>query len=155
MSWDRAQGFAEWLSNATSKRYRLLSEAEWEYCCRAGSETDYSTGETISLHQACYASNRTEEVSRYEPNEFGLSDMHGNVWEWCKDLWHSDYFGAPTDGSAWLACGEQSRLVRGGSWQEVDDEEHETPSYLRSAVRYPYAPATRRTTIGFRVAREL
>lgn len=81
--------------------------------------------------------------------------MHGNVWEWCEDRWHDDYANAPVDGSAWLAGGERSRIVRGGSWEEMDDEEPQKPWYLRSAVRYSYAPSTRSPMIGFRVARDL
>ncbi len=100
VSWDDAKAYVEWLSQQTGKSYRLLSEAEWEYACRAGTTTRYSVGDTITDKDANFASNvgKTTEVGSYEPNAWGLYDMHGNVWEWVEDVWHETYEGAPDNG---------------------------------------------------------
>jgi formylglycine-generating enzyme required for sulfatase activity len=88
-------------------------------------------------------------VGSFKPNEFGLYDMHGNVWEWCEDVWHANYNGAPTDGSAWLQGGaESSRVVRGGSWYDI-------PRNLRAASRGWYTTVIRDGYLGFRLARTL
>ncbi|WP_414588907.1 formylglycine-generating enzyme family protein [Scytonema sp. PCC 10023] len=130
------------LSQHTGKPYRLPSEAEWEYACRAATTTPFHFGETITSELANYDAESTygagvKGVSRGETtpvgsfgvaNAFGLYDMHGNVWEWCADHWHSNYKGAPTDGSAWLDDNDDDRVVRGGSWYRV-------PEYCRSACR--------------------
>ena len=116
VSWDNAVAFCEKLSQITGKTYRLPSEAEWEYACRAGTTTPFHFGETITTDLANYNGNftygqgpkgvyrsQTREVGSFGvANNFGLYDMHGNVWEWCQDNRHSNYEGAPTDGSAWL-----------------------------------------------------
>ena len=117
VSWYEAIEFCNRLSKHTGRTYRLPSEAEWEYACRAGTTTPYYFGQSISAKQANYDGRyeSTTEVGRFPPNTFGLHDMHGNVWEWCLDDWHDSYQGAPTDGSAWLADGER-KIIRGGSW---------------------------------------
>ncbi|HEC84091.1 MAG TPA: formylglycine-generating enzyme family protein, partial [Thioploca sp.] len=104
ISWHDAVEFCQRLSEKTNREYRLASEAEWEYACRAGTTTPFYFGETITTELANYSMSRgeTTDVGSFPPNAFGLYDMHGNVWEWCADLWHENYNGAPTDGSAWL-----------------------------------------------------
>lgn len=165
ISWKDAKAYVEWLAKETGKPYRLPSEAEWEYACRAGTTTPFSFGETITTNQANYDGNytygkgpkgeylqRTTEVGSYPENPWGLFDMHGNVWEWVEDVWHDDYQGAPTDGSAWTegkgTKSSRSRVVRGGSWNYF-------PRFLRSADRDVAGPDDRSDIIGFRVARTL
>ena len=129
VSWNNAQVYAKWLSRKTVHNYRLLTEAEWEYVARAGTTSTYYFGDTISTTQANYSSAGTVQVGSYDPNEFGLYDVHGNVWEWVEDCWHVNYGGAPTDGSAREKCSSTTEIVRrGGSW--FDDFEE-----LRSANR--------------------
>jgi formylglycine-generating enzyme required for sulfatase activity len=130
VSWRDAVEFCDRLSNHTQRPYRLPSEAEWEYACRAGTTTPFHFGETITTDLANYNGNytygngskgvyrkETTEVGSFKiANEFGLYDMHGNVWEWCQDDWHNNYEGAPTDGSAWISDDAKSdKLLRGGS----------------------------------------
>jgi len=159
VSWNNAVAFCEKLSQRTGKTYRLPSEAEWEYACRAGTTTPFHFGETITTDLANYNGNytygqepkgvyrrETTEVGSFGvANNFGLYDMHGNVWEWCQDNWHSNYEGAPIDGSAWLGIEKNTntRLLRGGSW--VND-----PDYCRSAFRYTFNLAYD-YELGFRV----
>jgi formylglycine-generating enzyme required for sulfatase activity len=147
VSWNNAVAFCEKLSQRTGKTYRLPSEAEWEYACRAGTTTPFHFGETITTDLANYNGNftygqgpkgvyrsQTREVGSFGvANNFGLYDMHGNVWEWCQDNRHSNYEGAPTDGSAWLDIewNANAKLVRGGSWVF-------NPGNSRSACRYDY-----------------
>jgi formylglycine-generating enzyme required for sulfatase activity len=160
VSWDNAVAFCEKLSQKTGKNYRLPSEAEWEYACRAGTTTPFHFGETITTDLANYSGNytygggiegiyrgETTEVGSFEvANNFGLYDMHGNVWEWCQDSWHSSYKGAPTDGSAWLDTEENTyfKLLRGGSCDGI-------PGYCRSACRFNYNLVSYYYNIGFRV----
>ena len=102
--WRDAVYYCDWLSRQTDKLYRLPSEAEWEYACRARTTTRYSFGDAITPKDANYAESKigkTTEVGSYPPNPWGLHDMHGNVWEWVEDVWHDSYNGAPVDGSAW------------------------------------------------------
>ncbi len=148
VSWQDAKAYVEWLSRKPGPCYRLLTEAEWEYCCRAGTTTAYSFGNGITTQQAHYNSLRTASVGSYPPNAFGLHDMHGNVWEWTEDCWHYDYNGAPSDGSAWTSgeCGQ--RVLRGGSWLGH-------PWSLRSAGRSGYDSGGRILNSGLRVARTL
>jgi formylglycine-generating enzyme required for sulfatase activity len=159
VSWDDAVAFCQKLSQRTGRNYRLPSEAEWEYACRAGTTTPFHFGETITTDLANYNGNYTYEqepkgVSREKTtevgsfgvaNNFGLYDMHGNVWEWCQDHWHSNYEGAPTDGSAWLDIEKHTnrRLLRGGSW-------HGFPFYCRSAARGNYSDNSH-SAFGFRI----
>ena len=162
VSWDDAQSYVEWLSAETGERYRLLSESEWEYAARAGTRGPFHFGSTISTDQANYDGNYTygsgrkgvyrEEtvpVGSFPSNDFGLHDMHGNVWEWVEDCWHDSYASAPADGSAWTSGGDCSRRVlRGGSW-------YFEPWLLRSANRSRYFTGNRNHYYGFRVARTL
>lgn len=150
VSWEDAQAYVAWLSEKTGQPYRLLSEAEWEYACRAGTTTRYSWGDDITSEHANYGwkVDQTTEVSSYPPNPWGLHDMHGNVWEWVEDCWNKTYVGAPNDGSAWLNGECDVRIRRGGSW--VDPLEH-----LRSASRWRSLTDDRFTNVGFRVARTL
>jgi formylglycine-generating enzyme required for sulfatase activity len=152
VSWNDAVEFCARLSAQTGRDYRLPTEAEWEYACRAGTTTPFHFGETISSELANYGGSAGERRGETTPveqfgvaNAFGLSDMHGNVWEWCQDHWHENYEGAPTDGSAWLEGGDSSRRVRrGGSW--IID-----PRFCRSAFRYRYVPDYYFYVLGFRV----
>ncbi len=135
VSWEDAKAYAAWLSQKSGKVYRLLSEAEWEYCCRAGTKGKYAFGESIAKQQAQFSEGEygsagsTVDVGLFQPNAFGLYDMHGNVWEWCEDTWHPNYQGAPTNGSVWQGGDPSSRVLRGGSWNYP-------PDYLRSAYRF-------------------
>jgi formylglycine-generating enzyme required for sulfatase activity len=143
-SWNDATEFCARLSQLTRRDYRLPSEAEWEYACRASTTSPFHFGETITPELANYDWDKnyaaievaqkkdfegTTPVGQFRvANAFGLYDMHGNVWEWCLDHWHSSYEGAPTDGSAWLSDKKDAnRVLRGGSW--IYD-----PRYCRSAV---------------------
>ena len=159
VNWADARSYAEWLSERTGERYRLLSEAEWEYAARAGTTTPFHTGATISTDDANYrrrdgtARGRTLPVGSFDANAFGLHDMHGNVWEWVQDCWHNGYAGAPKDGSAWeLPVGADRecsvRVLRGGTWDEG-------PWLLRSAYRGRAQAEIRASQAGFRVARTL
>ena len=134
MSWDDAVEFCNRLSAYTGRDYRLPSEAEWEYACRAKTVTPFHFGQTITPELANYFSSvayrnaptaespgRTTPIGQYPPNTFGLYDMHGTVWEWCLDHWHGNYEGAPTDGTAWLDKDKSqeegaTHVLRGGSW---------------------------------------
>ena len=125
VSWEDAVEFCKRLSKQTEKEYRLPTEAEWEYTCRAGTTTLYHFGENITDKLANYDNNidETTSVGKYPPNAFGLYDMHGNVWEWCQDNWHDNYKNAPTDGSTWLSRENNFlRVLRGGSWNNNSDE---------------------------------
>lgn len=167
VSWNDAKAYVDWLSRKTGKRYRLLSEREWEYAARAGTTTRYSFGDRESelcdyansadssttydwRNQSCSdgVAATTAEVGRYKVNPFGLHDMHGNVWEWVEDCWNDSYQNAPTDGSAWTTGKCDDRVLRGGSWLSPAAD-------LRAAKRGSYKLDTRLPAIGFRVAREL
>lgn len=159
VSWQDANKYAEWLSRKTGKNYRLLTEAEWEYVARAGTTTAFSFGNRITPTQAnydarvSYAGSPTRArglgllpVGSNAPNNFGLHDVHGNVSEWTEDCYHSNYNGAPSDGSAWIS-GDCGRRVRRGGALNVG------PSALRSASRSDAPLDLRYPEIGFRVAR--
>ncbi|MGJ7916345.1 SUMF1/EgtB/PvdO family nonheme iron enzyme, partial [Massilia sp. LXY-6] len=162
VNWYDAQDYLRWLTEASGRRYRLPSEAEWEYACRAGTNTAFSFGDTISPEQANYDGNftynggargayrrGTTPAGMFPPNPWGLFDMHGNVWEWVQDVVHDNYEGAPLDGSAWEEGGDQARrILRGGSWLY-------NPRYLRSALRNGFSSALSNDIVGFRVVREL
>jgi formylglycine-generating enzyme required for sulfatase activity len=171
VSWDDAQNFINKLNESKDGfRYRLPTEAEWEYACRAGTAGDYAR---VLDSMAWYANNsgnsyigadaiwkndqsnygtrlinngdQTHQNGTKQANGFGLYDMHGDVWEWCEDWYHPSYDGAPSDGSAWLSGGKQKyRVLRGWSW--VDD-----PADLRSALRSWGTPVVRSVNFGFRV----
>ena len=143
VSWNDAVKFCKKLG----KNYRLPTEAEWEYACRAGRTTPYFFGESITREQSNYDSDSTTDVGSFSENDFGLYDMHGNVWEWCLDHWHDNYQGAPTDGSAWPSENDGRRLLRGGSW-------FSDPWDCRSAYRSRYEPDIQYYGFGFRVVCE-
>jgi formylglycine-generating enzyme required for sulfatase activity len=152
VSWNDVQQFIAELNQKTKQKYRLPSEAEWEYAARAGSATEWSYGNDVSKlgNYAWYAQNsglEAQAVGKKLPNAFGLFDMHGNVREWTQDCWHETYAGAPTDGSAWTTgCSSNDRVIRGGS-------SISTPAGLRSAFRNWLAPNVRLNSNGFRLAR--
>jgi formylglycine-generating enzyme required for sulfatase activity len=155
VSWDDAQAFCKKLSQLTGKTYRLPTETEWEYACRAGTTTRYYFGDDANQlgDYAWYDGNSqgtTHPVGQKKPNGWGLYDMSGNVWEWCEDDWHDNYIGAPTDGSAWFITNDnrsQSRkCLRGGSWSSNN------PNGCRSAFRlYNVRRDYRYIYLGFRV----
>ncbi|MEO8435945.1 MAG: formylglycine-generating enzyme family protein [Pyrinomonadaceae bacterium] len=130
VSWDDAQKFIQRLNQTNDGYvYRLPTEAEWEYACRAGTTGDYAGNLSEMAWYADNSGNRTNPVGQKRPNAFGLYDMHGDVWEWCEDWYHETYAGAPTDGSAWLSGGKHEyRVLRGGSWGR-------NAALLRSALR--------------------
>ena len=153
VSWNDAQKYVQWLSKKTGNKYRLPSEAEWEYAARAGTETNYSWGKDIGSNNANCLSGCGDSfeflspVASFSANKFGLFDMHGNVWEWVEDKWHRNYNGAPSGGSAWVSGSGSNRVLRGGSWSYA-------PRYLRSADRIFNAPDNRYDNIGFRPAQD-
>ncbi|MDJ0636340.1 MAG: SUMF1/EgtB/PvdO family nonheme iron enzyme [Xenococcaceae cyanobacterium MO_188.B29] len=157
ISWDDAKEFCHQLSQQTGTEYRLPSEAEWEYAARAGTKTPFYFGATVTGKLANYntskqyeaeATEKSQEkitkVGIFPPNNFGLYDMHGNVWEWCEDDWHKDYNGAPIDGSAWLSSESRGKVVRGGSY-------FYDPDICRSAYRSRDRYVFDLGSIGFRV----
>ncbi|MEL7334225.1 MAG: formylglycine-generating enzyme family protein [Cyanobacteria bacterium J06560_2] len=170
VSWLEAVEFCDRLTLHTGRQYQLPSEAQWEYACRAGTKTPFHTGETITSELADYVSTyryKAEPAGRYRqstlpvgkflPNAFGLHDMHGNVWEWCADSWHTAHRYAPQKGRAWVVSKQATqqatqqvkqqaiqRAIRGGSWSD-------TPEKLRSASRSGYVETGLNRTIGFRV----
>jgi formylglycine-generating enzyme required for sulfatase activity len=153
VSWDDVQEFVKKLNaKEGTDKYRLPSEAEWEYACRAGTTTRYSFGDSESNlgEYAWYDDNsggETHPVGQKKPNPWGLYDMHGNVWEWVQDTWHSDYDGAPSDGSAWAGSGAY-RVYRGGSWNDL-------ARYCRAAYRYFNVQGYRSSYLGFRLVKEV
>jgi formylglycine-generating enzyme required for sulfatase activity len=159
VSWFDVEEFCLRLVQHTDRAYRLPTEAEWEYACRAGATTPFYFGKTLTTEIANYKGTETyaggpegeyrketTEVDHFDiANAFGLSDMHGNVWEWCQDHWHDNYEGAPADGSAWLTeNNEASRVRRGGSW-------FYDPGDCRSASRIINGPGYCFINLGFRV----
>jgi formylglycine-generating enzyme required for sulfatase activity len=158
VSWEEAVEFCQRLTKLTGRAYQLPSEAQWEYACRAGTITPFHFGETLTLDLANYNGNRTfadeskgkyrgetTPVGQFPPNGFGLYDMHGNVWEWCKDDYHPNYEGnPPLDGSAWSEGDSGTKILRGGSWDN-------NPEYCRSAIRSNYYRDVRGSYYGFRV----
>jgi formylglycine-generating enzyme required for sulfatase activity len=167
VSWNDARSYAQWLSKKTGRRYRLPTEAEWEYAARAGSVSARYWGEEPV--QACQFANVADQsrfqtwgfgqkhectdghyytapAGGYAPNRFGLYDMLGNAWEWTEDCWNASYAGAPADGSAWLTGDCAQRVARGGSWTTV-------PRFARSASRHKNSADHRDNLTGFRLAR--
>ena len=148
VDWMQASTFSRWVGG------RLPSESEWEYACRAGTETPHFGGSSESdVERVGWCSRErfegTKRVGQKDANSFGLHDVYGNVWEWCEDYWHDNYTGAPADGTAWmsLAAGKH-HVVRGGGW-------YSTAGGCRSAYRYHWRTYFRRGDIGFRPARSL
>lgn len=155
VSWHHAKAYAAWLSEKTGYKYRLLTEAEWEYAARARSQTDFSWGENVGVAKANCNGCRSRwdnvqaaEVGKFPPNDFGIHDMHGNVAEWVEDCWEDNYESLPSDGSARTKGKCMLRVVRGGAWNL-------RPMYLRSAARDCYHPDDQLNTVGFRVARTI
>ncbi len=148
VSWHDAESYAKWLSEKTGKGYRLLSEAEFEYAARAGSKTRYWWGDTISKSQANYQGSKTVPVKTFQPNRWGLYQVHGNVWSWTEDCWNENYHNAPDNGAAWTTGDCGPRVLRGGSWNFV-------PMDLRSADRFRNDAGSRYGYYGFRLARTL
>ncbi len=158
VSWYDAVEFCDRLSQYTGKKYRLPSEAQWEYACRGGTNTPFFCGDIITTDVANYDGRKgygikgsgkylkkTTPVTTFCANPFGLYDVHGNVWEWCQDHYAPNYQGKPTDGSAYRSMmSNQPRVVRGGSWSL-------TPDYCRSAKRSSYTPESSYNFVGFRV----
>ena len=158
VSWYDALEFCQRLSHHTGKNYRLPSEAEWEYACRAGTSSPFHFGQMITTEVANYdgsayvdgpsgkSRGKTTSVNELNhANAWGLSDMHGNVYEWCEDHWHRNYSNAPTNGSTWVTGGDsRRRVIRGGSW--IID-----PRFCRSAYRDFINPDFRSDDIGFRL----
>ena len=158
VSWFDANAFCERLSKTARKPYRLPSEAEWEYACRADSNTDFAFGNMMTTDYANYVG-----VHRYldgptgvyrhgpipsgsfPPNSFGLYDMHGNLWEWCADTWHEDYVGASLNAEPWVRGGTEERVLRGGSW-------HDPPDLCRSSSRLKLKPTEGEDFVGVRIA---
>jgi len=169
MNWGDAEAYAIWLARKTGQGYRLLSEAEWEYAQRAGGGSLWSHGNDETgicrygnTRDDTYRSNTTDTagaqcddgsitkapVGSYQPNEFGLYDMTGNVYEWTQDCWNDSYSGAPVDGSSWMSGDCSRHTLRGGSWPS-------RPWGLRSAFRNKFETENRSNNFGFRVARPL
>lgn len=165
VSWNDVRGYLKWLSRWSGKRYRLLTEAVWEYAARAGTETKYHFGNaTRELCRYANGSDRssgfqsgnrkcsdgyggmTAPVGRFTANRFGLHDMHGNVWEWVADCWHDTNLGRPVTGRAWRGGDCSRRVLRGGSW-------YDRPESLRAANRGSFQNGRRGDNVGFRVAR--
>jgi formylglycine-generating enzyme required for sulfatase activity len=159
LSCNDVQKFIEWLTGKEGKTYRLPTETEWEYACRAGTTTPFYTGNCISTDQANYDGTHPMpgcpegeyrkgpvEVESFEPNPWGLHDMHGNVWEWCQDKYKRDYpSGRVTDPKGPTSGWE--RVLRGGSW-------HNYAGHIRSALRYRYYPDKWLNYSGFRLAQD-
>jgi len=163
VSWDDAQNYVKWLTSVTGQKWRLPTEAEWEYAARAGTTTAYYWGDSGNHDYANYGADEccqgmaqgkdkwinTSPVGSFEPNKFGLYDMVGNVYQWMQDCSSDNYEGAPTDGSAWLKGADcEARELRGGSWYFFADN-------VRSAMRFYLPSAFRFNFIGIRVVREL
>ena len=157
VSWEDARAYCAWLIEQTGRGYRLPTEAEWEYACRAGTATPFHFGPHITTDQANFDGDytyngspkgeyraQTWPVGSFPPNVFGLYDMHGNVWEWCQDTWRESYAGAPADGSAREGGEKESRVARGGSWLDK-------PRRCRAANRSLLYPDFRGYGTGFRV----
>ena len=167
VNWNDAKSYVDWLSKKTRQKYRLPSEAEWEYASRAGGAGRYFFGDSSALlckygngvdasskfkwqNKTCsdgYGA-RTSPVGSFLPNNFGLHDTIGNVWEWVEDCWNDNYNGAPIDGSSWTTGDCSNRGTRGGSW--LND-----PRFLRSAHRNRLFKLYRKYNTGFRVAKEI
>jgi formylglycine-generating enzyme required for sulfatase activity len=163
VSWDNAQAFCIWLASITGQPFRLPSESEWEYACRAGTRTSFVDGDKITPDDANFLYSEEGQriglgqrtpAGRYAANAFGLYDLLGNVCEWVEDAWHRNYDGAPTNGSAWLTAsgsawlatgGSDCRAIRGGAWDYL-------PRLLRSAWRDSLPRTHHRDNVGFRVA---
>lgn len=162
VSWDDAKAFIAWVNQQTGLKFRLPSEAEWEYAARAGTTTDYYWGSSASHGMANYSEDtcckglaqgrdqwvNTAPVGSFPANAWGLYDMSGNVLQWTEDCYHDNYSGAPSDGSAWTAGDCSRRVYRGGSWNY-------SPTNLRVSTRYGFVHTNRFHDLGFRLAQDL
>lgn len=153
LTWLSATAYCKWLSEREGKTFRLPTEAEWEYACRAGSYTKYCFGDDVSElgDYAWYKENSlkvTHDVGTKKANAWGLYDMHGNIWEWCSDRYAENYETVPNDGSAHMVRSEKGMVLRGGAWSAKPDN-------LRSAVRINLGANSRNYFVGFRVVVEL
>lgn len=161
VSWKDAHNFCQRLCQKTGRNYRLPSESQWEYACRAGTTTPFSFGETLTHELANYNAEHTfavepsglyfhstSEGGKYPPNAFGLYDMHGNLMEWCADNWIFDYRMSPRDDSPYLMFDNPNHVARGGSW-------HDNPQLCRSAARIQFREKDAEEYIGFRVVRDM
>ena len=153
VSYNDAKAYVRWLNDKTGKKWRLPSEAEWEYAIRAGTKTVYYWGDVIGKNNANCSQSKcgdkfgvTSPVASFSPNQFGLYDMSGNVWEWVEDKWHRDYNNVPTDGGAWTADDSSSHTKRGGSWNSG------LPLFLTPTYRLFGVQDSRDFRTGFRVA---
>ena len=147
---DRCYNESTWECDLSKNRFRLPTEAEWEYACRAGTETKYYTGNSVSdlVRAGWYYSNsgsKTHTVGQKTANAFGLCDMHGNVWEWCNDWYASDYYKSSPSADPTGPSSGSLRVARGGGWGNF-------ARHCRSASRSGYGPTSARSSIGFRVA---
>jgi formylglycine-generating enzyme required for sulfatase activity len=158
VSWKDAKKFCKVLSKYTHRLYRLPSESEWEYSCRANTMTHFYFGDTLTTDYANYVGlhtfaeekkgvyrHGTTDVGKFPPNNFGLYDMHGNIWEWCEDTWHDDYTGSPTNEKVWEKGNNEYHVLRGGGW-------HDPPNLCRSASRLKGKASEGEDYYGFRVA---
>ncbi|MDK2947891.1 MAG: hypothetical protein PWQ63_1051 [Methanolobus sp.] len=151
VSWDDVQEFISKLNKKEgTDKYRLPSEAEWEYACRAGTTSKYHFGDDESDldDYGWYSGKTTYPVGQKKPNPWGLYDMNGNVWEWCEDKWHSSFEGAPEDGSAWGDSSSFLRIDRGGCWSSLS-------RFCRSALRSANIADDRMGFTGFRILKEV
>jgi formylglycine-generating enzyme required for sulfatase activity len=149
INWDDAIAYIDWLTDVTGKSYHLLSEAQWEYCCRAGTTTAYNTGNEILTSQAQFGREHTIEVGSFPSNSWGLHEIHGNVREWCWDEWADAYEATPYDGFTRRGSPRGgSRVARGGSCMDGQ-------RFLRSASRNWFYTQYSDKTLGLRVARSI
>jgi formylglycine-generating enzyme required for sulfatase activity len=150
VNWHEAQAFVARLSAQTGKRYRLATEAEWEYACRAGRQEEYCSGAGTDWTQPWESPEygAPKPVAETTANPWGLHGMSGSVWEWVQDCMHPNYLGAPSDGSAWNEPECKSRVLRGGSWLTG-------PFSGRAGLRFNYAPDFRARDFGLRVVRTM
>ncbi|MDK2938525.1 MAG: hypothetical protein PWQ51_689 [Methanolobus sp.] len=160
VSWNDAREFIRRLNKLeNTDKYRLPTEAEWEYACKAGNDTDFSfTNEATDLDEygwsdsygwcAINANGTTHPVGEKKANAWGLYDMHGNVWEWVQDSWHDNYENAPADGTAWEEENSSDRVGKGGSWMDG-------PNYCKSAFRGSLDANSTSYVLGFRIVKEI
>ena len=161
ISWNDTQDYLKWLNRETGLRYRLLSEAEWEYVARAGKTTPFYTGPTVTALQANFNGQhpykitetspyrrKTLPVGQFAPNQFGVYDILGNAFEWVEDCWNDNHAGAPNDGSARTSGNCKYRIMKGGSWVSHGYQ-------LRAGMRTQYTTDFRYEDYGFRIARTI